>query len=266
MRRSDRYLGFGEQPEWKESLKRAMPQLVHLARLGRLMANQVRYPVAATLLDWNGTVVNGPFQGMRYARSGKGNFPETLGTYEQCLHPVIERVIRNAPRLIIDVGAAYGYYALGLAYRCPGSHVIAYEMDATRADLIRKYRRVNALDDRLDIRGQCTSALLSEDLRHAPGAFVLVDVEGIEDELLQPDISNIPHSEMLVELHEMFVPGVTERLKDRFAATHRSEIIKQDTVCSCPTHLHRSVRRYWHTLAVEFREQMEWLHLVPRDS
>ncbi len=264
--RSDRYLGYGEQPEWKESLKQAVPQLVHLARFGRLMVNQVKYPVAATLLDWNGKIVNGPFQGMRYARSGKGNFPETLGTYEECLHPIIERVIRAPPRVIIDVGAAYGYYALGLAYRCPGCHVIAYEMDPTRAGLIRKYRRVNGLDDRLEIRGQCTLASLSEDLRRAPGAFVLMDVEGIEDELLLPDIPNIGRSEILVELHEMFAAGVTERLKARFAASHRSEVIEQDAVGSCPNHLHSSVRRHWHRLAVEPREQMEWLHLVPRNS
>src|SRR5689334_18924435 len=142
-------LGFGHQPEWKETLKRALPPLVHVARFGRLMANQVRYPVAATVLDWNGRIIDGPFRGMRYARSGKGNFAETLGTYEQCLAPVIEHVIQKQPSVIVDIGAAYGYYALGFAYRCPASHIIAYEMDPTRADLIRKYRRVNRLKSRL---------------------------------------------------------------------------------------------------------------------
>jgi hypothetical protein len=58
-------LAIGDHHNWKETIKRLMPQLVHQARFGRLMTNQVRYPVAATMLDWHGTVRNSPFMGMR---------------------------------------------------------------------------------------------------------------------------------------------------------------------------------------------------------
>ena len=37
---------------WRERAKHAIPQIVHLARFGRLMANQVRYPIVGTYLDW----------------------------------------------------------------------------------------------------------------------------------------------------------------------------------------------------------------------
>ena len=88
---------------WRETIKRVMPQLVHLVRFGRLMANQVRYPVAATMLDWHGTVLDGPFMGMRYVRSGMAKFAQMLGTYERSLIPVVERVIEQRPRVIIEV-------------------------------------------------------------------------------------------------------------------------------------------------------------------
>src|SRR3984957_13370423 len=181
----------GNQRSLKETIKHVMPQLVHLVRLGRLMANQVRYPVAATMLDWRGTIVDGPFMGMRYVRSGMAKFAQVLGTYERSLIPVVERVIEQRPRVIIDVGAAYGYYALGFAWRCPGAHVIAYELDRTRLDLMRKYRRLNRLDDRVETRSECTVTSLDEDLQRSPGAFVFMDAEGAEDELLRPEIRNI---------------------------------------------------------------------------
>jgi hypothetical protein len=250
---------------WRESLKRSAPQLVHLARLGRLVANQIRYPVAATMLDWRGTILDGPFKGMRYARSGTGNFSEMLGTYERCLVPIVEQVIEHCPAVVIDVGAAYGYYALGFAWRCPQSRVIAYEMDQTRADLLRKYSRLNDLGTRVETRGECTVAKLNEDLRRAPGAFVLMDVEGAEDVLLRADLANIERSEMLVELHEMFVPGVTERLCERFAATHTWSLIPQTPIERRPRHLNWFIRSFWDRLSLEDRgEEMAWLHLVPR--
>jgi hypothetical protein len=258
-------LAFNGCRSWKETVKRALPQLVYLARFGRLMANQVRYPVAATILDWRGRVINGPFMGMRYARSGMVKFSQMLGTYERCLIPVVERVIEQRPRVIIDVGAAYGYYALGFARRCPGSHIIAYEQDSTRLDLMRKYCHLNRLDDRVETRGECTVTSLDEDLKRSPGAFVFMDAEGAEDELLSPEIRNIEQSEMLVELHEMFVPGVTGRLRERFAPTHMSSVIPQAAIQSQPDDANWFIRSFWRQLNTEDRqEQMAWLHLVPR--
>lgn len=255
----------GNQRSLKETIKHVMPQLVHLVRLGRLMANQVRYPVAATTLDWRGTIVDGPFMGMRYVRSGMAKFAQVLGTYERSLIPVVERVIEQRPRVIIDVGAAYGYYALGFAWRCPGSQVIAYELDNTRLDLIRKYCGLNAVEDHVETRSECTVASLAQDLRRSPGAFLFMDAEGAEDALLQPDIGNIEQSEMLIELHEMFAPGVTRRLRDRFARTHMSSVIPQAAIQAQPNDANWFIRLFWRELNREDRgEPMTWLHLVPR--
>jgi hypothetical protein len=242
-----------------------MPQLVCLVRFGRLLANQVRYPVAATILDWGGRIIDGPFVGLRYARSGMVKFSQLLGTYERCLVPVVERVIEQRPRVIIDVGAAYGYYALGFARRCPNSRVIAYETDCTRLDLMRKYRRLNGLDNQVEARSECTAASLGEDLRQSPGAFVFMDAEGAEDQLLTPEIRNIEQSEMLIELHEMFVPGVTGRLRRRFARTHMAAVIPQAAIRSRPDGANWFIRSFWQQLNTEDRDaQMAWLHLVPR--
>jgi hypothetical protein len=249
---------------WGESIRRTLPHLVPLVRIGRLLLNQIRYPVAATILDWHGTVVNGPFAGMRSVHSGMAKFVQLLGDYERSLVPVVERVIAQRPRVIIDVGAAYGYYALGFARRCPDARVIAYELDSTRRDRMRKYRRLNAVKDRVELRSECTAASLGRDLRQSPGAFVLMDAEGAVDALLQPGLRNIDRSEMLIELHEMFVPGVTGRLRERFAATHTASIIPQAPIPARPHDANWFIRAFWWALNREDRgEPMAWLHLVP---
>src|SRR5579859_5362525 len=59
-------------------------------------------------------VRSGPFAGMRYvdASIGSAYLPKLLGIYERELHPVIEEACASRPGLIVDLGAAEGYYAV----------------------------------------------------------------------------------------------------------------------------------------------------------
>ena len=78
-----------------------------------------------------GIVAGGPFQGLRYIRESVGSAwaPKMLGTYEKELWPVVDVLIRRRPRWIVDVGAAEGYYAVGLAMRLGAAQVVAFEAD-----------------------------------------------------------------------------------------------------------------------------------------
>ena len=73
-----------------------------------------------------GLVHAGPFAGMRYVDRSVGScfIPKLLGTYERELAPKIERICRRQPGLVVDVGAAEGYYAVGLAMRIPEARII----------------------------------------------------------------------------------------------------------------------------------------------
>ena len=63
------------------------------------------------------SVTSGPFAGMRYidASFGSAYIPKLLGTYEQELSNVLAGIIAKRPKAVVDVGAAEGYYAVGLA-------------------------------------------------------------------------------------------------------------------------------------------------------
>lgn len=256
---------------WRERLKRKAPWLVHFTRSGRFLLNQVRYPVLASVLDWRQTIIGGPFAGLRYTHSGVIAYFEILGTYEQSLIPVVESVIKRKPRLIVDVGAAFGYYALGFAYRCPESRVIAYEMDQTRQNIINKCRDKNGLPN-LQTYGECSIKDLNHDLDKTSGAFMLMDVEGAEQFLLDPiKVPGLYNTEIVVELHEMFVPGITQIIRARFEATHEMHLIRDMTAEKRPLavalspSLQRMLDRSWNRMTRETRGQrMSWLHMVPK--
>ena len=73
----------------------------------------------------------GPFAGMRYVSNSIGGayLPKLLGIYERELTQVMEAACARQPRLIVDIGAAEGYYAVGLALRNPQATVIAFEAE-----------------------------------------------------------------------------------------------------------------------------------------
>src|ERR1043166_3276070 len=75
------------------------------------------------------SVLTGPFAGMNYiVGSGGSDYPpKLLGPYEQERWPVIEEIVRQDYRLVIDIGAGEGYYAVVLAKRLPQAGVIAFE-------------------------------------------------------------------------------------------------------------------------------------------
>jgi hypothetical protein len=216
---------------WKQAIKETAPWVMPGVRLGRWAKNQISYPVVASSIELRaaGRIMSGPFKDLRAPGSGTGGagyYAELLGIYETSLVPVIESVIARAPKTIVDAGSNWGYYALGLAMRCPNSKIIAYEIDTVRANLLRKYRSRNDLEGRVEVRGACTVDALERDLAEPADSFLLMDVEGAEDVLLDPSQAPaLRKTEILVELHDQFVPGVTRTLQKRFADTHVQELL-----------------------------------------
>lgn len=220
-----------------------------------------------------GCVYSGPFQGMRYAADSVGSvyYPKLLGTYEKELHPIMERIASLDPELIVDVGAAEGYYAVGLAMRLPRSHVVAYEMDAQGRRHLNEMAELNGVTERVVVRGKCETADLHQTLASNPRAVVICDVEGYEAELLcGPAAPDLSRTWLLVEVHEFAVPGVGARLSTALAATHVVEQVWQR-----PRTREDYPFRHWMTRLLpaayasyqvqEFRpERMSWLWATPR--
>ncbi len=68
-------------------------------------------------------VAGGPFASMQYVPDAfsVAITARLVGCYEAELHNTIEEVIARRPPLVVNVGCAEGYYAVGLARRLPAS-------------------------------------------------------------------------------------------------------------------------------------------------
>lgn len=218
------------------------------------------------------TVWSGPFRGMRYIDYSfcSALMPKLIGTYEKELHPAVDELIAWRPDVVIDIGAAEGYYAVGLARRLPGSKVIAFEADeGARAQLLQLADLNNVTNLRLlglAARGSLTDVVSEEASRVA----VICDCEGAEIDLLSPNELVWQRNAFIIcELHDFLRPGTEEALVARFQATHRVSLLAAVPRTSSEFPFHNPISRLfpdrWVQMALgESRPApMKWLLAIP---
>lgn len=170
-----------------------------------------------------GVVQGGPFAGMRYVPKAIGSqlSPKLLGTYEKELQSEIESIISSAPDLVVDIGVAEGYYAVGLAHRLPETLVHGYDTDPSARALFRELARVNDVESRIFVGDECRLSDLVEVLGESINPFVLMDCEGCESHLLTQQLFASNHRvSLIVELHEFIVSDIADKLERTVPETH----------------------------------------------
>jgi hypothetical protein len=144
--------------------------------------NRGHYALAETFAtSYGDAVLYGPFAGMRYPTRRIASMPRRLGIYEAELHPWLETVLGSAPRRCVNIGAADGYYAVGLAMR--GLAVDAFEMSSVARGEIRDLARINGVCVNV-LRRATASRLCQLDLERA---VVISDCEGAELDIFDED-------------------------------------------------------------------------------
>jgi hypothetical protein len=242
--------------------------------------------------ETGGRVRQGPFEGMSYINRSVGSafIPKLLGIYERELNGCIEQACAEKFPLIVDVGAAEGYYAIGLARRNPAARVIAFEMEEHGRAALREMAGLNevgiedhsgdpqlgapsCLRPKVELHGKCEFENLQTTLASADRSLVVCDVEGYEEFLLVPEkIPGLARATLLVEMHDFIRPNVTELIMKRFAVTHCVERIWQEArsradfpFTSWGTRLFPA--RYLDWAVSEWRpERMSWLWMKPKSN
>jgi predicted O-methyltransferase YrrM len=145
------------------------------------------------------------------------------------LEGVVESVVASGASRIVDLGAAEGYYAVGLALRLPQAEVIAFEMEPAGQQALAEMIQLNEVSKQVSIRGKAEPEDLRLLLEDPRDTVIICEVEGYESVLLNPEtVPQLSQCSILVELHDFLIPGLTETLKTRFAATHHIEHILQE--------------------------------------
>lgn len=258
------------------------PRVVRAARVAQRAVHRVRYgsnPIkrraderirAHVATRTEGVVAGGPFRGMRWPLEPSWNNPVLYltGSYESPLHPALEEAIRSHPSIVVDVGCAEGYYAVGMARRLPHATVHAFDTDVVAQSRCERMARENDVSQRVHVRGTCSAAEL--DALAGPGTLFIVDCEGAEIELLQPDLApNLRSSTVIVELHDAVDLEITRTIVERFSPTHQTQLLtaRTDAPDTWPTLRglpHRLQRRAMNEWRPTVPHPMHWAVLRPR--
>lgn len=147
--------------------------------------------------------------------------PKILGTYESELHEEIQQLPRFD--LGLDIGAAEGYYVVGLIHSGLCKKVIAWEMTLDERLLCERLSTLNATSDNLDLKSECTEQELIKVLEsnRDKNILLILDCEGCKYFLLNKkthEYLNKVH--LIIETHDFVSLGIHNSLKKVFLETH----------------------------------------------
>ena len=175
------------------------------------------------------TVVGGPFKGMRY--HGKAvcgaAAPKIMGVYECELAPFFLKWSAIPFQHIINVGAGEGYYTVGCAILWPQAMVTAFESSEEGRNLLIRNVELNRLQSRVKIMGHCGQEELEAAMLNGQPSLVIVDVEGAEGHLLDPEkIPSLTNAHVIVEIHDYIDDQVGEIVASRLKSSHVIEEVR----------------------------------------
>lgn len=148
------------------------------------------------------TVRYGPFANMIYpleAAMTRLSIAKLLGTYEQELHSVLATVAGRKYDIVIDIGSAEGYYAVGLA-RMLKTTVLAYDPEPYERNFCQQAAELNGVSDLV----QMQDLFFATDISRFAGKRVLClcDCEGFEANIFtQESLSGVADWDIIIELH-----------------------------------------------------------------
>ncbi|MGO8787574.1 MAG: hypothetical protein ACLQVL_09350 [Terriglobia bacterium] len=198
-------------------------------------------------------VFGGPFSTMKLAESLDLAWDPKMivGSYEEEVHDVINDVICMAPAHIIDIGAAFGYYAVGFALKIANTKVTAFEaVEDPHWRQLGDLARINGVSSKIVQRGFCTAKELAKSC--TPRSFILCDCEGGEVDILDPlEIPELRSCKVLVELHEFNVANIVPTLVSRFRGSHQIRIIEEAARDPSRYRILKKLPPSWQSVAIQ---------------
>lgn len=249
-------------PQWITALMSARAR----AHSHRVVASWGCGPLNRKLVErFGSSVQDGPFAGMELTSMTYAEQigPYLLGFYESELDEAWALVCRGNYTQVIDIGAKFGYYAVGLARKYPAAHVVAFDTDWWARKAIREMAAANRTSN-VEVKCYCTSDWLAG---HVQGAtFIISDCEGYEAVLFCPDtIPALRTATLIIETHDCFVPGVSDRLRTAFRETHVVRVYGNEACRRAPPRSLEFLPEPERQLAVqEARPPQSWLLCLPK--
>jgi len=154
-----------------------------------------------------GVVRYGPLKGLKLSDDAWWGAPDKasmlLGLYEQelltalCTKPLADR------SNFIDIGAADGYYGIGLVMAGFYKKSFCFEISEKGRETIKRNAEVNGVASEVEVFGEADETLASKLSQESiDDSVVLVDIEGGEfDVLNEAFLEAFQHAYILIEIH-----------------------------------------------------------------
>jgi hypothetical protein len=167
-----------------------------------------------------------PHYRMTYGALGAKLF----GSYERELHPTLgELCATRGYGLVVDVGCAEGYYAVGLARLLPGVQVRAFDTDYPALTFCREMAEANGVADRVTVGGFCDHRTLVRTVEGAGRALIVSDCEGYEVALFPHGAGEaLRRHDLVIEVHDFVDITVSTHLREVFEGTHDIELVRSE--------------------------------------
>lgn len=178
----------------------------------------------------NNVVQHGPFEGMvmvpECAWGDGDHMAKLIGTYESELYECAETHIKSSPSVIINIGCAEGFWAIGLAKRT-GAPVILVDINPELIAIAKKNAEANGVTV-LKTSVTYSPSELEQDLSSAHNPIVVSDCEGAEELYIDPAaVPSLSKTRIIVETHDCIKEGLAELLAVRCQESHAIEVVFQ---------------------------------------
>jgi len=160
-------------------------------------------------------VAYGIFTGMKISNEVSWGRHDALSKYlGQYESHILEKLKNLGERYdhFIDIGAADGYYAIGLLHSKLYKTATCFEISSRGREIIAKNAVLNDQENNINIYGEANKDMLEEEVNVAKSCVVLCDIEGAEFKLFSKEIlKTLRNCEIITELHDDFVIGEEDR-------------------------------------------------------
>jgi hypothetical protein len=165
--------------------------------------------------QFGGRIAYGPFKGTLLPANSSWSRADRaamiFGLYEQ---EVLNSILDRPPscRTFVDIGAADGYYPVGVLTAGHYDRAIAFEATEAGRACIAEAAKRNGVDGVTDIRGIADKDSLAALAAGLAEAMIVMDIEGAEFDLLDGEtIAAFQKHRFVIELHDFQFPDGAER-------------------------------------------------------
>jgi len=221
-------------------------------------------------------VAYGPLTGFKFSKLSRWGTLDRgamiLGLYEK---EVLDQISHHSHGrdVFVDIGAADGYYSVGLVSQGLFKHSYSFEKSKFGRSVIADTAKSNGVSEKVSILGMADvnsiKSVPAEDLK---SAVVLIDIEGAEFEFLTDQVLDLlKECVVVIELHEWFLKdGADQRAAMEMRAKSHFSLKTLKTsardLSDFPELDNFSDTERWLLCSEGRKRSMEWLVLRPHSS